>query len=159
MLLILQVIVRREINRAEQKVDHSKASTSVLFSWNAAGEILPPMVVYKAKFLYDGWVSGSPNGAIYVVLILIGLMDEHASVGSKNYFFQIWIVMALFAIIGQLLELLVLGSMKRSWRSLQKLLKNYISQATFSTAFERPFEWHKTWIFDQWVLGNRNIST
>ena len=23
------------------------------------------MVVYKAKFLYDGWVSGSPNGAIY----------------------------------------------------------------------------------------------
>ena len=47
------------------------------------------MVVYKAKFLYDGWVSGNPNGAIYVVLILIGLMDEHASVGSKNYFFQI----------------------------------------------------------------------
>ena len=23
------------------------------------------MVVYKAKFLYDGWVSGGHNGAIY----------------------------------------------------------------------------------------------
>ena len=27
--------------------------------------MLPPMVVYKAKFLYDGQVSGGPNGAIY----------------------------------------------------------------------------------------------
>ena len=23
------------------------------------------MIVYKAKFLYDGWVSGGRNGAIY----------------------------------------------------------------------------------------------
>ena len=27
--------------------------------------MLPPMVVYKAKFLYDGWVNGGRNGAIY----------------------------------------------------------------------------------------------
>ena len=36
-----------------------------MFCGNAAGEILPPMVVCKAKFLCGGWVSGGPNGAIF----------------------------------------------------------------------------------------------
>ena len=36
-----------------------------MFCGNATGVMLPPMVVYKAKFLYDGRVSCGPNGAIY----------------------------------------------------------------------------------------------
>ena len=113
----------------------------------------------KQSFYMMGGLVVALMVRFMIVLILIGLMDEHSIVGSKNYFFQIWMVMALFAIIGQLLELPVLGSRKRSWRSLQKLFKNYISQATFSAAFERPFEWHKTRIFVRWVSGNRNITT
>ena len=57
--------MRRGRNRVEQKIDHSKASTYIMFCRNTAGEILPPMVVYKAKFLYDGWVSGGPTCVIY----------------------------------------------------------------------------------------------
>ena len=48
----------------ERKIEHSKASTSLIFCGNAAGELLPPMVVYKAKFVYNGWVNGSPKGSV-----------------------------------------------------------------------------------------------
>ena len=65
MLLILPIVVRRGRNSVERKIDHSKASNSVMFCGNATGVMLPPMVVYKAKFLYDGRVSCGPNGAIY----------------------------------------------------------------------------------------------
>ena len=61
----MQIVVRRGRNSVERKIDHSKASTSVMFCGNATGVMLPPMVVYKAKFLYDGRVSCGPNGAIY----------------------------------------------------------------------------------------------
>ena len=36
-----------------------------MFCENTAGEILPPMAIYKAKLLYNGWVCGGPNCAIY----------------------------------------------------------------------------------------------
>ena len=59
----MQVIVRRGRNRVERKTEHSKASTSVMFCGNAAGELLPPMMVCKAKFVYHGWVNGGPKGS------------------------------------------------------------------------------------------------
>ena len=46
------VIVRRgHGNRVEKKQEYSKQLTSLMFSGNAVGEFLPPMVVYKAKNL------------------------------------------------------------------------------------------------------------
>ena len=57
--------MRKGRNGIEQKIDHSKASNSVMFCRSAAREILPPMVVYKAMFLNDGWASADLNGAIY----------------------------------------------------------------------------------------------
>ena len=48
----------------ERKIEHSKASTSVMFCGNAAGELLPPMVVYKAKFVYNRWVNGGSKGSV-----------------------------------------------------------------------------------------------
>ena len=60
------VIVRRGYGRrVEQKQEHSRQSTSVMFCGNAAGDYLPPMVVYKAKNLYQGWTEGDPAGTIY----------------------------------------------------------------------------------------------
>ena len=36
-----------------------------MFCGNAAGELLPPMVIYKAKFFYDGWVNGGPKCSVF----------------------------------------------------------------------------------------------
>ena len=59
------VVCRRGRNRVERKVDHSKASVSVMFCGNAAGEFVPPMVVYKAENCYEGWTRGGPHNAMY----------------------------------------------------------------------------------------------
>ena len=58
-------VVRRGLARIEQKAEHSKQSISIMFSGNAVGEYLPPMVVYKAKNVYEGWMIGGPKGTIY----------------------------------------------------------------------------------------------
>ena len=47
-------VVRRGLARIEQKAEHSKQSISIMFSGNAVGEYLPPMVVYKAKMYMKG---------------------------------------------------------------------------------------------------------
>ena len=55
----------------EEGIEVSEKSTIqryqpvLCFCRNIAGEILPLMIVYKAKFLYHGWVSGDPKGTIY----------------------------------------------------------------------------------------------
>ena len=36
-----------------------------MFSGNAMGEFLPPMVVYRAKNLYSSWTENGPIGALY----------------------------------------------------------------------------------------------
>ena len=36
-----------------------------MISGNAAGEILPPFVVYKATNLWSTWCVGGPKGARY----------------------------------------------------------------------------------------------
>lgn len=59
------VIVHRGLRRVERIVEHSKQSTSVMYCGTAAGEFLPPMVVYKALNLYKEWVQGGPEGAVY----------------------------------------------------------------------------------------------
>ena len=58
-------VVCRGLTRIEQKAEHSKQSISIMFSGNAVGEYLPPMVVYKAKNVYEGWMIGGPKGTIY----------------------------------------------------------------------------------------------
>ena len=59
------VFVRRGRKRVENVKDTSKTSISVMWCGSAAGECLPPMVVYKAENLYQGWVQGGLQGTIY----------------------------------------------------------------------------------------------
>ena len=59
------VICRRGRRRVERKSNHSKSAVSVMFCGNAAGELIPPMVVYKAENCYLGWTEGGPNNTIY----------------------------------------------------------------------------------------------
>ena len=57
--------VRRGRKRVERKTQHSKFSISVMFAGSAAGEFLPPMVVYKSENVYENWVKNGPIGSIY----------------------------------------------------------------------------------------------
>lgn len=60
-----KVVVPRGTKRVERVQQHSKVSVSIMVCGNAAGELLPPMVVYKAGNLYDNWTRGGPPGTIY----------------------------------------------------------------------------------------------
>lgn len=60
-----KVIVPRGTKRVERVQQHSKASVSIMVCGNAAGDLLPPMVVYKAGNLYEGWTKGGPPGTVY----------------------------------------------------------------------------------------------
>ena len=57
--------MRKRRNRAERKIEHSKALISIMFCGLASGQMLPPLVVYKSKFLYDSWINGGTVNAVY----------------------------------------------------------------------------------------------
>jgi hypothetical protein len=59
------VICRRGRKRVEVVRDSTKQAFSVMWCGNAAGELLPPMVVYKSKNVYAGWTENGPKEAIY----------------------------------------------------------------------------------------------
>ena len=42
-----------------------KAMYTTMFCVNAAGEYLPPYVIYKAKNLHSTWITGGPPGTVY----------------------------------------------------------------------------------------------
>jgi len=52
-----KVIVPRGCRRVERVMEHSKMSTSIMFCGSAEGHLLPPMVVYKSKNLYQNWTQ------------------------------------------------------------------------------------------------------
>ena len=58
-------IVRRGVNRLERMTVYSKQAFSVMFCGSAAGVYLPPMVVYKAKYMYTAWACDGIAGAVY----------------------------------------------------------------------------------------------
>lgn len=60
-----KVIIRRGAKHAERIMDSSKVSTSVMFSGTASGDVLPPFVVYKSKYIYDVWTERGPKGTVY----------------------------------------------------------------------------------------------
>lgn len=60
-----KVIVPRNTKRVERVQEHSRATISIMVCGNAHGDLLPPMVVYKALNLYDNWTQGGPAGTRY----------------------------------------------------------------------------------------------
>ena len=57
--------VRRGTRRVEMVREHSKTAISVMWCGSASGVLQPPMVVFKAMNLYDGWTTGGPRGTVY----------------------------------------------------------------------------------------------
>lgn len=60
-----KVVCRRTAKYIERVMNSTKTSTSGMFAASAAGDLLPPYVVYKASHLYNTWIEGGPEGTRY----------------------------------------------------------------------------------------------
>ena len=61
----VKAVFARGCKYAEMVKDSSKSSVSIMFCGSAAGEFMPPYVVYKAQNLYPTWCEGGPDGTRY----------------------------------------------------------------------------------------------
>lgn len=59
------MLFRKGIKHPERVMNSSKSSVSLMFACSAAGDQLPPYVVYKAERMMDTWVKGGPMNARY----------------------------------------------------------------------------------------------
>ena len=59
------ILTRRGTRRIENIKDHSKIAISLMVCGAADGTMLSPMVVYKAKNIYENWKKGGPRGTVY----------------------------------------------------------------------------------------------
>ena len=59
------LIVGRGRRRVEVISDNTKQAYSVMWCGSAAGQPLPPMVIYKSKNVYTNWIRGSPEGSVF----------------------------------------------------------------------------------------------
>jgi hypothetical protein len=55
---------RKGVRYVETVMNTSKQTISVMFCGSAAGQVMPPMVVYT-KHMYDEWKRYGPKGAVY----------------------------------------------------------------------------------------------
>lgn len=60
-----RVIIKRGSKYPERIMNSTKTSISVMFCGSAAGESLPPFVVYKSINMWDTWAQNGPLGARY----------------------------------------------------------------------------------------------
>ncbi|XP_060854929.1 uncharacterized protein LOC132932560 [Metopolophium dirhodum] len=61
----IKVLVRKTSKHADNIMDSTKSATSVMFSVDAAGSMLPLYVVYKSTQLWDSWTLGGPEKCRY----------------------------------------------------------------------------------------------
>ncbi|KAJ8942263.1 hypothetical protein NQ318_008007 [Aromia moschata] len=71
----------RDTKRVERVQEHSRASISIMVCGNANGDLLPPMVVYKALNIYENWTQSGPVGTKYA---------SSASVWFDMNIFEMW---------------------------------------------------------------------
>ena len=64
--------------------DHSKTAFSVMFCCNAAGDLLPPMTVYKVNSgnFYETWMEGAPEDYVFTA-------NKNGWFGMREYEFFI----------------------------------------------------------------------
>lgn len=60
-----KVLTKRGTKYPENICNTSKTSISLMFAGNAAGEMMPPYVVYKSTHLWDTWTQNGPKGCRY----------------------------------------------------------------------------------------------
>ena len=74
----------------DQQMGNTRAMTTVLFAVNAAGEWIPPFILYKAQHLYHQWTLGGPVGAFYGVN-KSGWMEDR---DFENWFLKVFLPMS-----------------------------------------------------------------
>ncbi|KAJ8968448.1 hypothetical protein NQ314_002294 [Rhamnusium bicolor] len=62
---VKKVVVPCRAKRVERVQNHSRTSMSLMVCESANGDLLPPMVVYKAQNLYENWKIGGPAETVY----------------------------------------------------------------------------------------------
>lgn len=60
-----KILCRRGCKYPEIIKNSTKAAVSVMMCGNAAGEMCPPYINYKAEKMWDTWTEGGPEGARY----------------------------------------------------------------------------------------------
>ena len=60
-----RIIAKRGSKYPERVINATKAATSLMFCGNAAGETVPPYVVYKAESMWSTWTEGGVTGCRY----------------------------------------------------------------------------------------------
>ena len=60
-------LFRKGVKYTEKVMDTSKTSISVMFAGSAAGQMLPPYVVYRGNNLWKSWCKNGPVGTRYSV--------------------------------------------------------------------------------------------
>lgn len=60
-----KVVVKRGVKHADRIMDSSKTSVSVMVAGAGDGTVLSPYVLYKAKYVYPGWMEGGIPGSAY----------------------------------------------------------------------------------------------
>jgi len=60
-----KVVTKRGCKYPERVINSTKAAVSLMFCGNAAGEVLPPYVVYKAESLWSTWMEHGPPHTRY----------------------------------------------------------------------------------------------
>ena len=53
------------MKRIKRVQEHSKMAISLMVCGNAAGDLLPPFVIYKALNCYENWTKNGPVSAQY----------------------------------------------------------------------------------------------
>ena len=62
---VKKAIFQLGVKYTEQVRDSKKTSVSIMFCGSAAGQILPPYVVYRGANVYEEWCTGGPKGTVY----------------------------------------------------------------------------------------------
>ena len=60
-----KVLTKRGTKYPERICNTSKSSISLMYCGSAAGEILPPYVVYKSAHMWSTWTENGPKGSRY----------------------------------------------------------------------------------------------
>jgi hypothetical protein len=61
----MKAFFQKGVKYAKQVCDHTKTAYSIMLYGSAAGELLPPYILYKGINVWEKWCKGGPENAKY----------------------------------------------------------------------------------------------